>query len=791
MSIPESLVFEQRSMADDLQNRPSFSGEILEMKLLCSRAAICVCLAALAATACSDPEVAKHKYLANGNRLLAEQKVQRAILEYRNALRQDPRFGEARRKLAEAYLLASNPDAALREMLRAADLLGNDPAVQLSAARLLLVAGRFEDARTRAEAALKLQPDNIDALITRANAMAELKDVEGAISEIEDAIRTQRENGALQATLGVLQSRQGRRAEAEAAFKNAVRISPESPAVHVALANFYWAVGEVAQCEQALKQALNAQADHAVANRLLANLYLMTDRAPEAEQPLKMAIRDSDPTSRLALADYYLVMQRLSDAVPLLKELAARPATYAAATIRLAEIEYVSGRHSEAQRVVDELLGKQPRNALALASKSRWALAARNVDAALAAAQQAVKSDPSSVAGHFALGRAQVARGDRAGAIKSLAEVLRLNPRIVAAQVTLSELYLQMGDVPAAAAAAQQAHVVQPNNPDVQITLARSYLMQQEGPSAEPHVQAVVARHPQNPGSHSIHGLLLLAKKDYEGARAAYNRSLALEPNWIEALEGLLALDARSNKIASAISRIEQRLAKTPDDPALLLVAARTYTTAGQPRKAEDTLRRIVDIDPDNFTAYTLLGQAYVSEKRLDDAFALFDAAARRHPDRVGAATMAALILQFQNRSADARRRFEAIVAGNARAPVAANNLAWMYAEDGGNLDIALQLAQNAKSQLPDVAEVNDTLGWIYYKKDLPALAIPPLEQCVLKEPTNAIYHFHLGLAYAKAGHADKARGSLSRALKISANFQGADQARQALAGLGPDVSER
>ena len=51
--------------------------------------------------------------------------------------------------------------------------------------------------------------------------------------------------------------------------------------------------------------------------------------------------------------------------------------------------------------------------------------------------------------------------------------------------------------------------------------------------------------------------------------------------------------------------------------------------------------------------------------------------------------------------------------------PVAANNLAWMYAETGENLDMALQLAQAAARRLPNIPAIQDTLGWIHHKKGL------------------------------------------------------------------------
>lgn len=79
---------------------------------------------------------------------------------------------------------------------------------------------------------------------------------------------------------------------------------------------------------------------------------------------------------------------------------------------------------------------------------------------------------------------------------------------------------------------------------------------------------------------------------------------------------------------------------------------------------------------------------------------------------------------------------------------------------------------------------MDDTLGWVYYKRDMANLAIQPLEQSVRKDPGNAIYHYHLGLAYLKTGDKDKARGALRQALNLQANFDGAAEARRALSSL-------
>ena len=68
---------------------------------------------------------------------------------------------------------------------------------------------------------------------------------------------------------------------------------------------------------------------------------------------------------------------------------------------------------------------------------------------------------------------------------------------------------------------------------------------------------------------------------------------------------------------------------------------------------------------------------------------------------------MIGVILEVQNKKDEAIKRYERALAIDPQAPVAANNLAWEYAERGGNLDVALRLAQVAVSKGPKQPDRN------------------------------------------------------------------------------------
>jgi len=115
---------------------------------------------------------------------------------------------------------------------------------------------------------------------------------------------------------------------------------------------------------------------------------------------------------------------------------------------------------------------------------------------------------------------------------------------------------------------------------------------------------------------------------------------------------------------------------------------------------------------------------------------------------------------------------------------VAANNLAWVYASEGENLDMALSLATQAKQMAPDLDSVNDTLGWIQYKKGNYRVSISLGEDAVRKDPQKALYRYHLGMAYNGAGDRNRARTELQKALQLNLRGPDAEDAQRTLAAL-------
>jgi tetratricopeptide (TPR) repeat protein len=658
-----------------------------------------------------------------------------------------------------------------------------DAKAQLAAARLLLLGRQFEDAQTRAQEVLELDSKNAEAHLIRGKAAAGMDDLEGALKSFEDGLALDPKGTDLLVTRGQLRAIQGNSAEAEASFKQAIVVAPDSLDARLALADYYWYTGNDAATEQALKDAAGMNDPSGRAVRTLTAFYVARKRFAEAEAPLRRAIEVSpDPRLKLLLAEFLAGTGKLGEATPILQKLTEDPLTRGAATVRLASVEFSKPGHGNAYQLLDALLKADPSNAQVITRKAQFLAADGKRADALATVQSAIKADPQAAPPYELLGLLYLEAHDLPQAETALKEAIRLNGKAVGPLLLLATLNLTRQQATPATELAERALQNQPANGQAVLILVRAL-------TADGHLDRArreVARLPQdNPLVQIAVGDLELRSGNKLAARAAYTRAIAMDSKSTDAQRGLVQVDALDKKLDSAVQRIDKALAANPNDAQMMFLAANTHMKAGDLAAAEAKARQALDKDPSLRPAYDLLGLIYRRQNRLEDAQRVFERVATERPADVPAHTMVGILQLVRGDHGEARKRFEKVLSIDPRAAVASNNLAYLDAEAGTNLDVALNRAQTAKAALPNDPEVDDTLGWIYVKKGLPALAQNPLNEAVKKDGKNPIYLYHLGKAYAAAGDRDRARTNLAMALKLTPNFPGADDAKKTLDSLG------
>jgi tetratricopeptide (TPR) repeat protein len=700
--------------------------------------------------ACSqDPATRTREYIASGDEFARSGKYGEATIQYRNAIKVTAASAEAHEKLADAAARARDPQTAASAILRVADLKPDDPTAQIRAASLYLLAGRYEEARDRAAAALEADHADANAHLVLAQALAGLHDA----------------------------------ARSEEALREAVRLAPTAPTPHVALGSFHWVAGRTTEAEAAFRKAVALAPQHVDANRALALLFMATGRAADAE-PLWRVVSSGPDGLPFALADYLVTVNRLADAEHALAELAAREGTSDAARVRLAAVQYAREQRQAAHATLRVLLEQNPKNVPALLLQARFFQAEERLEEALRAAQNAAAADPTHAEAAFVGGSIYAALRDDVRAVESFEQALKLNPRDVSPYLAIARVRMRQGRPADAVEAAERAQAARQEDVAPRLVLIEALAHAGQRARAIQTAQAAIARWPRLAVLHVQLGLLQTADGRAEQARRSLSTALQLDPASIPALAALSDLDVRAGRAEAALSRIDSRIRQQPDDPALLLLSAQTHAAAGRTNQAEATLRRLIQIDPSNLDAFASLGRLYLATGRLEEAREQFEQLVPADKG-AGAATMVGMIFEAQNRRDEAQRAYERALETNPRAGVAANNLAWLYQEQGRS-DDALKWALVANEELRSMPEAKDTLGWIRVRRGEYGEALPLLASTVEARPDNPVYRYHLGYVYWKTGSVSRAREELRHALASKASFSGREDAERILGDLDP-----
>jgi putative PEP-CTERM system TPR-repeat lipoprotein len=696
----------------------------------------------------------KNRHLKAAEGYAADKKWKEATIEYRNALRFDPENYDAVKKLGLAYFENGQLGDAFPSLRRYHEKDPADLGVRQKLGTIYLMGRAPSKAREQAEAILAQKPQDLDALLLLAESADTPEEIKDAIARIEQNRATLADPDRVARALGVLHARTQDLPKAEEEFNKAVSSKPDSPEAHLALARLHLGKRELDLAEKEFKAA--------------------ADLAPAGS------------FARLQLADFYLLTRRVDDAVKVLKQITTEAPDAFPAWLRLAEIAFAQGKLDEAQTAVDAVLGKSADDVSALIIQARLHLAKREAAKALEAAQKAVKAQPSSGLAHYMLALSQAASGNNSAALSAAKDAVARSAMLADAVFLLGELQLQAGDTVGAITGLKAYLEKQPKDARAWEALGKAQLRTRDGAGARESFEKTVELAPASPRGPYLVGLALRGQGKPAEARLQFEKALAMASGFTEPLEQLATMSFAEKNPQAAIARIERQALLEPKSAAIQYLLGRAYQAGGDPKQAEKAFLKAIELNPQAAQAYVSLGQMYGASKEYDRSIAELDKALAARPDQPAALMLKSIAQQMKGDAAGARAGYEKLVGANPRFAPAANNLAWMLAEDGPGQDLkrALLLAQGARDAAPQDPQIADTLGWIQYK-----LAAYPAAEALLREaaeklPTNAEVLYHLGMAQAKMSKNEDARASLAKSLELSATHPGAAEARAALAAL-------
>ncbi|OPX18875.1 MAG: hypothetical protein BZ151_12260 [Desulfobacca sp. 4484_104] len=713
----------------------------------------------LASVACGGPSERRDKFFNKGKAFYEQGDYVKAALEVKNALQIDPKFVNGYLLLGKINLAQKKFRAAYGAFAKAVSLNAEKYEAQLEMGKLLLLGREPVKAMEKANLVLKSQPNNQQALLLRAGCLlAEKQEAEAekilrgliaADSELSDAY-------LMEANILIKHNRLEHAGEL---LQTLLKHHEDLVAARLLLVDILEKEGKLEDATVELETLVKQRPDDINPPLLLARFHDRHGQREAAEKILRQIVADHPDKGnyRLLLARFYAVHQENDQALAVLRQARKDLPKFYGACEMLAKYDLSRGRVPAA---VDQLRSFM----------------------------KTVPDGPDYLLAKLLLAQIRYRSGKQQDAEKLVDEVLTDNPKDQQALALKGDLLVSRSDLPGAAAAYRAALKDDPDNVPLQMNLARVHLRQHEPRLAEDVFRHILGKNPR-----SVSATLELARlyrqedKDVQ-ARQVLEESLRVQPDAAPVLEQLLDILVKKEGLGAALKYCRRQVKARPQNLDFQVLLARLQAAKKNLAAARRTLMEVLKANPDHQGALFAMARLEQASGSLAAAVDRYRQLRRRQPQNLALAMILASLEEQRGNHKQAAVYYREVLAKKPDAFLAANNLAFYYAEfepSDENLAQAKKLIDPLLEKYPQEVTLVDTGAWVYYRlgdfmraRDLLLRVADQLDKL-------PIARYHLGMACLKTGDRSAAKKYLQLALEGKDSYPGRELAKKELKKLG------
>ncbi len=740
---------------------------------------------------CSSDQQKADNFMKEANAYFEKQDYDKAKIQLKNAIKLDPKSIDAHQLLAKTNLKLENAQEAFSTLLRLEQLDSENLETKIQLASFYLLAKKRIEAEKRIEAVLAKDPNNIQALYLHAGVLAAKKEEIKNIKQVyEKIIELDPKQSKALLVLARIYQAQGESGKAEANIKKAVEVDPGNINLYKALFGFYISQKAFDSARNVLEDLIRQKPNDFEPQIMLANFYSARQENIKAEAAFIKAVdlAPENVTPHMLIARFYNSIGQPEKAEEFIKKALQIDPEHVGLKIAYADFYFIHKEVEKAKKLVDEVLAKRPDYIPAKMLKGKLLANEKKLDEAIVIFQSLVKEEPESPIYNFLLGSALLGKGKSKQALPYFSKTLEKNPRHFKARLVVADLHYRKGDYFLAESEIRKALNVLPKNYNALLLLGNIHGAQKEYDDAQTLFKDLILLEPTNPAAYFRLGSINMLKKEPKAALENFETALKINPNLMDVFTNIISLYASQKEYKTALATCDARLEIVNDNPIvasiILNLKGNLLLATKELESAEKTFKLAIEKNPQFIQPYLALAKIYRSDKKDEKELQIYKDLISNRPDQAGPQSFIGTLYEKKKEYALAEDHYKKALEINPEYIPAMNNLAFLYAELDKELTTALELARKAKEIAGEMPAIMDTLGWVYYKKQLYDSALLEFKNCLEKEPNNPVFHYHLGLAYNKKWDYANAEKALKKALALQDDFTGADEAKNILEQL-------
>lgn len=404
-----------------------------------------------------------------------------AIASFRSALRDQPSSIEILSLLADAHMANKAPELAKENLFKIVELNPGNAKGRIPLAQFYAKTGDYGSALKKIDEALKLSPNDLDALQVKTEILAAKRDMKGvytvltkiketypdksigyyqmgqyyaalkkydeALREFDEALKRSADNLQALSSIISVYSAQGKPALAVERLKGILKDKPNHPFAHEILAEIFISQKQFSDAEKELQESIKVNPKWNVPYQNLAGLYLMQNQVQAAEESYRQGLSaiPEDPQLLLQQASFYEKTRNFAKAISSYERILQKNPSFDVAANNLASLLTDWKGDTESLKQAKTLAirfesSSQP----AFRDTLGWVYyKSGETEKAFSLFQDVVKQAPTIAVFRYHLGMAYYKKGDNASAKTELSKALEAKndfPGIEEAKTTLKKI---------------------------------------------------------------------------------------------------------------------------------------------------------------------------------------------------------------------------------------------------------------------------------------------------------------------------------------------------------------
>ena len=483
-------------------------------------------------------------------------------------------FVPARLALGRLHLVQRDPQAALREFEAALEAERQSlPAAQMKAMTLVqakrtanaiefvegiirsaprargfhallgalyMIDRQWDQANAAYRQELEVDPQSVDARLGLASAAVVQGSQDEAIARLQEVTRITPHHLPATLLLTSLYSRNGRADLAVPLLEAAVQAAPNQTSVSLLLADFYVKAGRSDEAIAVANRVLQTRPAPRQARLVRGQALLTKGDGAAALREFQELVRSEGgwAEAHYHLAHAHRALGRTADARAAYREALRLDPRMDLARLEMATLTGEALDEAAMRRQIERLgasLKEDPRNALLREALARTLLVAGRTREAHEELNALLDQAPLHLGANFLSARILFQEGREAEAVSRLQVVLRANPAHVEARLLLARDLHRRGLLPDAIRHLEAIVTGDPRLLDVSYELGIAYASVGRLDEAMGIARHLEQSQPRDPRATLLRGGVLLERRDFAGALAAFEAALKLDPRLADA----------------------------------------------------------------------------------------------------------------------------------------------------------------------------------------------------------------------------------------------------------------